>query len=151
MGDIFSMSDVEKTFVSNFRKLRVEKGYTHESLGEALDVSHATISRWESGRNKPSYSDFLRISEVFGVSPADLVGDDWDSSAPTIHDSLSMLAREFGYQLRAIPGAASREIVNKANLDLMSEFDDKSELNALLKVFLETHVDMRKGKKAKTS
>ncbi|WP_460728618.1 helix-turn-helix domain-containing protein [Lysobacter rhizosphaerae] len=52
------------TFASRLRAVREARGWSQEKLGIELDVTGATISKWETGRSEPSLANleiFLRI------------------------------------------------------------------------------------------
>ncbi|MCL2177374.1 MAG: helix-turn-helix domain-containing protein [Firmicutes bacterium] len=55
-------------------ELRQEKGYTTRKLGADLNVSCATISRWEKGINEPDITTIIKLSEYFDVSVLYLLG-----------------------------------------------------------------------------
>ncbi len=64
--------DVQKT--GRFLKaLRQEKGLTQEQLGEKIDVSNKTISRWETGSYMPPVECLALLSELYGVSINEIV------------------------------------------------------------------------------
>lgn len=49
-------------------KLRHERGYTQEKLGEILGVTNKTISRWENGNYLPPVEMLQLLSEHYSVS-----------------------------------------------------------------------------------
>lgn len=53
--------------------LRARKGLTQVELGEALGISRAAISQWETGDTFPSYDAILAASKVFQVRPGWIV------------------------------------------------------------------------------
>lgn len=53
---------------ARIRKLRKEKGWSQEELGEMVDCSNNHISHVETAQNKVSLSLLLRLSYVFEVS-----------------------------------------------------------------------------------
>lgn len=67
-------------FCTRFRNLRIEHGYTQETLANALNkryekaFSKGTISKWESGTTSPAFSTIAMISKFFGVSADYLLG-----------------------------------------------------------------------------
>lgn len=63
-------------FEEKLIKLRKEKGLSQEELGEALNVTRQTISKWELGQSKPDMVKLKEISEFFQVSPDSLLNDD---------------------------------------------------------------------------
>jgi transcriptional regulator with XRE-family HTH domain len=61
-------------FCKNFLRLRRLRGFTQESLAEAIGSTHATINRWESGKSKPNYLDFYKLMIALEVSFEGLSG-----------------------------------------------------------------------------
>ncbi len=53
--------------------LRKQKGLTQEELSEALFVSRAAVSKWESGRGYPGIDSLMEIAKFFGVTVDDLL------------------------------------------------------------------------------
>lgn len=49
-------------------KLRTEKGFSQETLGEKLGVSRQSVSKWETDQSIPELDKIVAMSEVFGVS-----------------------------------------------------------------------------------
>lgn len=60
-------------FNQKLQALRKDKGLTQEELAEALFVSRAAVSKWESGRGYPSIDSLKDISVFFSVSIDDLL------------------------------------------------------------------------------
>lgn len=54
-------------------RLRREKGWTQEELGEQLGVTNKTVSRWENGNYMPSIEILILLSGKFGVSLNELL------------------------------------------------------------------------------
>lgn len=61
-----------KTFGSNLRRLRQEKGYTQEKLAETLGVAAQSVSRWECGNTLPDVTMLPALAKVYGVTVDDL-------------------------------------------------------------------------------
>ncbi|MGK7894872.1 MAG: helix-turn-helix domain-containing protein [Xenococcus sp. (in: cyanobacteria)] len=55
-----------------FKELREAKGYTQESLGQAVGVSRLAISRYELKQAEPKLGNFLKIARILEVSLAEL-------------------------------------------------------------------------------
>ena len=60
-------------FNEKLRELRTAKSLTQEELAEALFVSRAAISKWESGRGYPSLASLQEISKFFSISIDELI------------------------------------------------------------------------------
>ncbi len=55
-------------FNEKLQQLRKNKNMTQDELAEALYVSRAAVSKWESGRGLPSIDSLKDISKFFSVS-----------------------------------------------------------------------------------
>ena len=62
-------------FEEKLIKLRKEKLLSQEELGEKLDVTRQTISKWELGQSKPDMDKMKDMSNLFGVSLEELTND----------------------------------------------------------------------------
>lgn len=60
-------------FNEKLQELRRQKGLTQEELAEALYVSRAAISKWESGRGYPNIDSLKEISRFFSITIDDLL------------------------------------------------------------------------------
>ena len=59
---------MSKNIGATIKKLRKQKGLTQYELGEMLNVSDKTVSKWESGQGYPEITQFPNLAKVFGVS-----------------------------------------------------------------------------------
>lgn len=55
--------------------LRKQRGLSQEELGEELDVSRQTISKWEAGQSYPDFQRLVLLSDYFGMTLDELVRD----------------------------------------------------------------------------
>ena len=55
------------------RKTRKEKNLTKEELAKRLNVTSATISKWEKNIGKPSFSNLILITKELGLSFDELI------------------------------------------------------------------------------
>ena len=60
-------------FKEKLLELRKQKGWSQEELGNNLDVSRQTISKWESGQSAPEMEKLVKISEIFEISLDELI------------------------------------------------------------------------------
>lgn len=67
-------------FEEKLIKLRKEKLLSQEELGEKLDVTRQTISKWELGQSKPDMEKLKEISTLFNISIEELTNDEIDIS-----------------------------------------------------------------------
>ena len=61
-------------FSERLKELRVEKNLTTRDLSKLIDISHATISRWENGINDVKGSELIKLSKFFRVTTDYLLG-----------------------------------------------------------------------------
>lgn len=66
-------------FAERLRSLRAEKGVGQNLLAKELEISNASISYWETGKQIPSAEAVYKLSVYFGVSSDYLLGivDEW--------------------------------------------------------------------------
>lgn len=57
----------------NLAKLRERRGLTRGDIAEGVSVTNQTVAAWESGRHGPSVDLLMKICELLGVTPNDLV------------------------------------------------------------------------------
>ena len=60
-------------FNEKLQELRRQKGLTQEELAEALYVSRAAVSKWESGRGYPNIDSLKAIAKLFSVTVDELL------------------------------------------------------------------------------
>ena len=65
---------MEILFNSRLRELRKEKALTQTQLAQILNVSQATVAKWETGDRDPDLIMILRLCEVFETSVDYLLG-----------------------------------------------------------------------------
>lgn len=62
------MNDIKDIFAKNLSKLRQASGMTQLELGERLNYSDKTVSKWERGESIPDAGMLKQIADEFGVS-----------------------------------------------------------------------------------
>jgi len=77
------------------KKLRREKNWSQDFLGEKIGVHGRHVSRWENNRHKPSVKIAKRLAEVFGVSVDELTTDNEKEKRPETLIQDSDLFRQF--------------------------------------------------------
>ena len=75
------LSELKLISASNIIKLRTRAGLTQAELGEKLNYSDKTISKWERGEAIPDAYVLTQMAELFGVTVDYLVSshDAWES------------------------------------------------------------------------
>ena len=60
-------------FSKRLRELRIERGYSQESLAKLIFVSAQAVGKWERGEATPNPDMIAKLSEIFGVSSDNLL------------------------------------------------------------------------------
>ena len=63
-----NMEDTKSIVAKNISELRLLNNMTQIELGERLNYSDKTISKWERGESSPDISVLVEIADLFGVS-----------------------------------------------------------------------------------
>lgn len=61
---------------NNIRKIRVLKGYSQETMAQALSISQKTYSRIENNEVSPAFEQILKIADTLNVSIGNLLSFD---------------------------------------------------------------------------
>jgi len=73
-------------------KKRRELSLTQEQLGETLNVSNKSVSKWETGKCMPDYSIIEPLCQVLGISVSELLdGEENEKGNIRIYDDKHML------------------------------------------------------------
>jgi len=78
----------------NIRNLRIQNGYSQETLAEQIHVVRQTVSKWEKGISVPDAEMLEKMAEFFEVSVSDLLGKKSinDGSSEDINEIAQQLA-----------------------------------------------------------
>jgi len=58
----------------NIKYYRKQKGYTQETLAQALNIVRQTVSKWEKGYSVPDADMLEKMSEILDVPVNELLG-----------------------------------------------------------------------------
>ena len=62
------MDNIKSIVAKNITELRLLNNMTQLELGEKLNYSDKTISKWERGESSPEISVLVEIADIFGVT-----------------------------------------------------------------------------------
>ena len=83
----------------NIRNYRKKMSLTQEQLAEAMGVSVATVSKWESGSVSPDIEMLAELAEFFQTSVDVLIGYQWEKrSADQCVEHIKKLCNERAYE-----------------------------------------------------
>lgn len=70
------------TFAENLMALRKQHGLSQEGLGDVVDVSRQTVSKWELGLTTPELDKLVGLAEYFHITLDELVGREVERQPP---------------------------------------------------------------------
>lgn len=76
------MKDVQDILITNLIALRHARGLTQLELGEQVNYSDKTISKWENGDSCPGIEAVHRLAGFYGVRIDDLLCEDFEAQRP---------------------------------------------------------------------
>lgn len=114
---------MNNTNIANqIKQLRKQKGYTQEKLGEILNVSTQSVSKWECASTYPDISLLPKIATIFGITIDELFSQTIDEDLSKIEnmldskDELSLI--EEGYILQKLEHCEENAITTKLKAKL---------------------------------
>ena len=63
-------------FADNVRANRERLGLSQEELARRVGLTNSAVSQWEGGRAKPRIGVMKALSEIFGMTVSELLGED---------------------------------------------------------------------------
>ena len=96
------MDDLKLIFASNLIRLRTAAGLKQSELGEQLNYSDKSISKWERAEALPDAAVLKRMAEIFGVTIDYLLSDHSAWEPPADENSV----KELTFSTRAVTALA---------------------------------------------
>jgi len=90
--------ELRKTVGKGLRDVREQRRYSQASVAEALGVTQATVSRWESGEAAPTAVDVTQLAVLYDAAPAELLPAADDIAKASTND-LRRRAKELAAQV----------------------------------------------------
>ncbi|KAF1717669.1 hypothetical protein CSC74_01725 [Pseudoxanthomonas yeongjuensis] len=119
------MPPMSSTFGTRLKEFRDARGWSQERVGFELEVSKATVSKWETGRAEPNLGNLAKIRRLYAADglTLDYLIDDTYAAAKSrqyISESTREPARAAQSQeemtlltrFRASPTARRRSLLN---------------------------------------
>ena len=79
----------KETLGCRIRKIRLERGYTQQQLGEKTGLGNVYLGEIERGLKMPSLNSFIKILEALDVSADYILRDELTSGSKYIYDELT--------------------------------------------------------------
>lgn len=81
-----------ETLATRIKRLRIEIGLTQTQLATVVGVAQSVVAGWETGaRKSPKADSMLKLAEVFGIGPTELMGTTTQKNASVSTEELQML------------------------------------------------------------
>lgn len=115
--------------LSGIRRARKKAGLTQNQLADILDISRATLSKYEGGQISPSIGQLSKIATALNTTVAEMLGNDFSgvdfSDAKESFSSIATDAKKdvvphsFSQQLDDFIGEVKRDPDGTARKDLL--------------------------------
>lgn len=73
-----TINNIQETLINNLIALRKSRGLTQIELGEKINYSDKTISKWEKGDSCPNIEAVYKIAKFYGITVDDLLSEDFE-------------------------------------------------------------------------
>lgn len=108
---------MEEQFGNRLIKLRREKGFSQEELGDYVGVSRQTVSKWELNLTTPELEKLILLGKVFAITIDELVGNESVSSEKLVYEELNrkidnLSSRKYHYEYRSKKMVGRRPLVH---------------------------------------
>ncbi len=100
------------------KRLREENNLTQSELGEKLNISKATISKYETDKVEPSIPTLISMSKLFNVSIDFLVGNE---------ENFETIAAHSDDRTKNLTDEQKKQIDNFIDFILLQSSQDKNE------------------------
>lgn len=100
------------------KRLREENNLTQSELGEKLNISKATISKYETDKVEPSIPTLISMSKLFNVSIDFLVGNE---------ENFETIAAHSDDRTKNLTDEQKKQIDNFIDFILLQSLQDKNE------------------------
>lgn len=84
-------------FCEKLMELRKARGLSQEQLGDLLNVSRQTVSKWELGATTPEMNKLIELSNIFSVSIDELVGNETAASSYGTNENMEASSAFFRF------------------------------------------------------
>lgn len=107
---------MSSSFGTRLKQFRTARGWTQERVGFELEVTKATVSKWETGRAEPSLANLARIRRLYAADGLTL-----DYLIDDIHAAAQSRKEGRGY-LREEAQQPPRMAQNQEEMTLLTRF-----------------------------
>lgn len=117
-------------------ELRQDRGWTMAELARRLDVSEATVSRWESGKSMPKSENLRALAVLMDVDPGRFV-------ERTLRDLNSTELSRRILEARVTMSEETQEVVEVGDHEIALLSDGSLVVNGLVHILPSTRTERR--------
>lgn len=127
--------------MNQIKAIRKARGYTQQTLADALGVERPTVGMWEIGRSYPTVEMLIRLADLLGVTTDAMLGledkgqtdkEDKSMEGITLNDLLG-LYEGGGIQL-TVP------LTERLSTTVSADLSDSAELDDIVRLYGERRV-----------
>ena len=97
IDSIIEEAPAVETLGARLARLRRMRGLSKTDVAERLGISITAICHWEQDRSRPKSARLQALSQLFGVSAADLLSDDTVSGRQSLADLVARARAEIAH------------------------------------------------------
>ena len=122
------MTDVYTYISEQIKKLRGDM--SQEAMAKALGIATNTLSRWETGKYKPTAADLDNMARVFKVTISSFFPEDQDDATERVQRVKALTSALGGLEEKDFEEVINYALYRKAHLKLKTSASKKKRKQA---------------------
>lgn len=137
-------TNINSSFASTLKQLRINKKLTQEELSKEINVSTSTIGMYETSKREPNFEILKKISNFFNISLDNLILGEKSNNSESFKDYIKNIRLSKGLSLRDVDRMSN---VTFSNLSMIEHGTRKATpfvLKELSKVYNVDYIELLK-------
>lgn len=137
-------TNIDSSFASTLKQLRINKKLTQEELSKEINVSTSTIGMYETSKREPNFEVLKKISNFFNISLDNLILGEKSNNSESFKDYIKNIRLSKGLSLRDVDRMSN---VTFSNLSMIEHGTRKATpfiLKELSKVYNVDYIELLK-------
>ena len=137
-------TNINSSFASTLKQLRINKKLTQEELSKEINVSTSTIGMYETSKREPNFEVLKKISNFFNISLDNLILGEKSNNSESFKDYIKNIRLSKGLSLRDVDRMSN---VTFSNLSMIEHGTRKATpfvLKELSKVYNVDYIELLK-------
>ena len=137
-------TNIDSSFASTLKQLRINKKLTQEELSKEINVSTSTIGMYETSKREPNFEVLKKISNFFNISLDNLILGEKSNNSESFKDYIKNIRLFKGLSLRDVDRMSN---VTFSNLSMIEHGTRKATpfiLKELSKVYNVDYIELLK-------